>query len=200
MSEDGTATTSVPTASHGGSDPGQGPGAAPTQALTQAPTRAGTAADVTGAASTPSASRAGTATDAAQAARDLRVLVGRLRRRLREVDDVHELTASQLAVLGRLDRDGPASASDLAKAEHVRPQSMAATIAVLDERGLIARRPDPDDGRRQLIELTAQADEAVSGSRRARDEWLERAMRERFSEEERATVVAALQILERLSE
>lgn len=138
--------------------------------------------------------------DAAHAARELRVLVGRLRRRLREVDDVHELTASQLAVLGRLDRDGPASASDLAKAERVRPQSMAATIAVLEERGMIARRQDPDDGRRQLIEPTPTADETVRGSRRARDEWLERALRERFSPEELATVVTALGMLERLSE
>ena len=142
----------------------------------------------------------GTKTDAAQAARELRVLVGRLRRRLREVDSVHELTASQLAVLGRLDRDGSASTSDLAKAERVRPQSMAATVAVLEERGLIARRQDPDDGRRQLIELTPVADEVVSGSRRARDEWLERALRERFSPEELATVIEALGMLERLSE
>jgi DNA-binding MarR family transcriptional regulator len=138
--------------------------------------------------------------DAAQAARELRVLVGRLRRRMREVDSVHELTASQLAVLGRLDRDGPASTSDLAKAEHVRPQSMAATVAALEERGMIARRQDPDDGRRQLIELTPAADETVSGSRRVRDEWLERALRERFSTEELSTVVTALGLLERLSE
>ena len=140
------------------------------------------------------------APDAASAARDLRVLVGRLRRRLREVDDVRELTASQLAALGRLDRDGPASTSDLAKAERVRPQSMAATVAALEERGLIARRPDPDDGRRQLLELTPAAEEVISGSRQARDEWLEQALRERFSPEELATVASALGLLERLSE
>ncbi|NUR60116.1 MAG: MarR family transcriptional regulator [Catenulispora sp.] len=140
------------------------------------------------------------APDAALAARDLRVLVGRLRRRLREVDDVQELTASQLAALGRLDRDGPASTSDLAKAERVRPQSMAATVAVLEERGLITRRPDPEDGRRHVLELTPTADEVVSGSRRARDEWLEQTLRERFSQEELATVVRALGLLERLSE
>lgn len=138
--------------------------------------------------------------DPAQAARELRVLVGRLRRRLRAVDDTHELSASQLAVLGRLERDGAASTSDLAKAERVRPQSMAATVAALEDRGLIVRRPDPDDGRRQLIELTPAADETVRGARRARDEWLERALRERFSEGELATVVAALGLLERLSD
>ena len=133
------------------------------------------------------------------AARDLRVLVGRLRRRLREVDDVRELTASQLAVLGRLERDGAASASDLAKAERVRPQSMAATIGVLEERGLVARRPDPDDGRRQLVALTEVARHFVSGSRRARDEWLTRALRERYSDAERATIAEALALLDRLT-
>ena len=149
----------------------------------------------------PDAARSEAAnSEAAHAARELRVLVGRLRRRLREVDSVHELTASQLAVLGRLDRDGPASTSDLAKAERVRPQSMAATVAVLEERGMIARRQDPDDGRRQLIELTPTADETVSGSRRARDEWLESALRERFSAQELTTVITALGLLERLSE
>jgi DNA-binding MarR family transcriptional regulator len=65
---------------------------------------------------------------------------------------------------------------------------------------MIARRQDPADGRRQLIELTRTASETVSGSRRARDEWLERALHERFSPDELATVIAALGLLERLSE
>ncbi|WP_230422134.1 MarR family winged helix-turn-helix transcriptional regulator [Catenulispora pinistramenti] len=167
------------------------------KAETNSTTDAGAGTDTAGAAAPGPTAQA---PEPAHAARELRVLVGRLRRRLREVDDVHELTASQLAVLGRLDRDGPASTSDLAKAEHVRPQSMAATIAALDERGMIARRQDPADGRRQLLELTPAADDAVRGSRQARDEWLECALRERFSAEELATVVAALGFLERLSE
>ena len=166
----------------------------------KAETNSTTGSSGSGAAASASAAVDPAAADPAYAARELRVLVGRLRRRLREVDDVHELTASQLAVLGRLDRDGPASTSDLAKAEHVRPQSMAATIAALDERGMIARRQDPADGRRQLIEPTPAADDVVRGSRQARDEWLECALRERFSAEELATVVTALGFLERLSE
>ena len=169
-------------------------------AATRTDTAASTASTAAAAGIGISTGAEGHAADAALAARDLRILVGRLRRRLREVDDVQELTASQLAALGRLDRDGPASTSDLAKAERVRPQSMAATVAVLEERGLVVRRPDPGDGRRQLIEPTALADTLVSGSRRARDEWLEQALRKRFSPDELATIVAALGLLERLSE
>ena len=53
-----------------------------------------------------------------------------------------------MTVLGRLDREGPASISDLAAAERMRPQSMAQTVRDLEAAGLVSRRPDPDDGRR----------------------------------------------------
>ena len=65
--------------------------------------------------------------DSVRAARELRVVVGRLRRRLREVSATGDLTPSQTSVLSRLGQDGAASASDLAAAERVRPQSMAAS-------------------------------------------------------------------------
>ena len=111
-----------------------------------------------------------------RAAHDLRVVFSRLRRRLREVDDTDELTPSQMSVLSRLGKEGAATASDLAAAERVRPQSMAATLAALDQCGLVVRRPDPDDGRRQLVSLSP----AGTARRRppaAREEWLARPSR-----------------------
>jgi DNA-binding MarR family transcriptional regulator len=140
------------------------------------------------------------AAQAAEAATDLRVLVSRLRRRFRDLYREDDLTASQMAVLGRLYSDGPSSTSDLAAAEHVRPQSMAATLAALDERGMIRRDPDPADGRRQLISLTDAGRDTVHDSRRLRDEWLSRALQERYSDAERTTIVEALALLERLIE
>ena len=137
---------------------------------------------------------------AAEAAADLRVLVSRLRRRFRDLYHEDDLTASQMAVLGRLYSDGPSSTSDLAAAEHVRPQSMAATLAALDERGVIRRDPDPADGRRQLISLTEAGRTTVHDSRRLRDEWLSTALQERYSDAERTTIVEALALLERLIE
>jgi DNA-binding MarR family transcriptional regulator len=137
---------------------------------------------------------------ATHAAREIRVVFGRLRRRLREVATFGDLTPSQTSVVSRLDKSGPASASDLAAAEGIRPQSMAATLAVLDQAGVIRRDPDPDDGRRQLISLSPAGRERLEGDRRAREEWLARTLRERYTEAERWTIVEALALLDRLTQ
>ncbi len=134
-----------------------------------------------------------------RAARDLRVAVSRLRRRLVDVADTHELTPSQLSVLSRLGKEGPASASDLAAAERIRPQSVAATLAVLEERALVIRRPDPGDGRRQLVSLSPAGTALFDDRRRHREEWLSRALEERLTESERQTVIDAAALLERLT-
>jgi DNA-binding MarR family transcriptional regulator len=137
---------------------------------------------------------------AVRAASGIRVVFSRLRRRLREVAALGDLTPSQTAVLSRLDRGGPASMSDLAAGERVRPQSMAATLAAIDGYGLIKREPDPADGRRQLISLTDAGNEVILGSRRQREEWLARALADHYSEGERQTIIEALGLLDRLVE
>lgn len=137
---------------------------------------------------------------AAQAARDLRVFFSRLHRRMREVATDDDLTPSQTAVLTRLAKDGSSSTSALASAERVRPQSMAATVAALDQQGLIRRAPDPEDGRRQVISLTATGRRRAEDHRQLRGEWLARAMQDRYSERERRVILDALSLLERLTE
>ena len=134
------------------------------------------------------------------AARDLRVLFSRLRRRLRSLRVDDDLTPSQTAVLTRLWKDGASSASVLASAERVRPQSMATIVAALEQRGLIERTPDPEDGRRQVVSLTARGRRRAESDRRAREEWLARAIQERYSEKERRVILDALSLLERLTE
>jgi DNA-binding MarR family transcriptional regulator len=136
---------------------------------------------------------------AGQAARDVRVVLSRLRRRLRETYDRRELTASQTSLLSRLSREGPRSASELAAAERVRPQSAAASIAVLEERGLVVRRRDPADGRRQVVSLTPAADALLDSTRAAGEEWLARALRDHLDEAERQTVIAAMALLDRVA-
>jgi hypothetical protein len=81
-----------------------------------------------------------TQTDIAPLAADLRVAVGQLIRRLR-AENLFPL--SQTWVLGRLDREGAASVSDLAQALRVRPQSMAQTVGDLEAEGMVERNPDP---------------------------------------------------------
>jgi DNA-binding MarR family transcriptional regulator len=139
------------------------------------------------------------APSAVRAAREIRVVVGRLRRRLKETYDSGDLTASQTSLLSRLDKDGAATASALAAAERVRPQSVAATLSVLDKRGLIERRPDPDDGRRQLVSVSPAGRVILNDHRRAGEEWLARALHERFTDSERHAVIEAMVLLERLT-
>src|SRR5437588_1468183 len=91
-------------------------------------------------------------------ASDLRVVLGQLVRRLRAE---HRFSLSHGAVLGRLDREGPQSVSDLAAAERVRPQSMAQTVSELEADRLVSRWPDPGDRRRALIELTEEGREVL---------------------------------------
>jgi DNA-binding MarR family transcriptional regulator len=142
----------------------------------------------------------GVTESAAVAARDLRVVFSRLRRRLRDVATGGDLTPSQTAVLTRLWKEGASSASALAQAELMRPQSMATILAALDHHGLIRRMPDPKDGRRQVISLTAEGRRRAESDRKARTEWLARAMQDRYSERERRVILDALSLLERLIE
>jgi DNA-binding MarR family transcriptional regulator len=129
---------------------------------------------------------------------DLRVVVSRLRRRLMEVTDSDDLTPSQASALRRIGGGVTVTASALAAAERVRPQSMAVTLSTLEERGLISRTPDPADGRRQIIEVTNPGRERVEGARHAGAEWLAATVQEEFSEDEQQAILEAIALLERL--
>jgi len=129
----------------------------------------------------------------------LRVFVQRLRRKLQDESSVHDLSAPQASALARLLLLGePSTASQLAGAERVKPQSMAKTLATLHEQGLIARSADPDDGRRTLITLTEAGRAAAQGARAQRLEWLTEALAQRFTESERRVIEEAVTLLERL--
>jgi DNA-binding MarR family transcriptional regulator len=136
-------------------------------------------------------------TDPALVASELRVVLGHLVRRLRAE---HRFPLSHGAVLGRLDREGPRSVSDLAVAERVRPQSMAQTVGDLEADGLVERRPDPGDRRRALVELTASGRTALEADRRHREGWLARAIAEDLSTDEQAVLERAVALSRRLAE
>jgi DNA-binding MarR family transcriptional regulator len=131
---------------------------------------------------------------------DLRVTLGALMRRLRQEGTIGDLTRSQLAALGRLEREGPATLSELARAEGVRPQSMAATVAVLQGAGLVSRTPDERDGRKSVLRLTAAAREQFATGRLAREDWLFRAIRTHLTDDEQAELAATVGLLRRLAD
>ncbi len=139
----------------------------------------------------------GTAVDTTRLASELRMVLGHLVRRLRAE---HRFSLSQAAVLGRLDREGTKSIGDLAIAERVRPQSMTQTISDLEADGLIARRADPTDGRRMLVELTEQGLQTLEQDRRQREGWLAQALAEDLSAQEQQVLTQALALLRRLAE
>jgi DNA-binding MarR family transcriptional regulator len=138
-----------------------------------------------------------TKTDSARVASELRAVLGSLVRRLRAE---HRFPLSHGAVLGRLDRSGPQSVSELAVAERVRPQSMAQTVSDLEAERLVMRRPDPTDGRRALLELTAHGREALDSDRRQRAGWLAQAMELDLSPSEQEVLAEAVELLRRLAE
>jgi DNA-binding MarR family transcriptional regulator len=130
------------------------------------------------------------------AAHELRIVLGQLVRRLRAE---YSFPVAQASVLSRLDREGAQTASALAAAERVRPQSMAQTLTELEGAGLIERRPDPEDRRRIQVELTGQGRERVLEERGKREGWLAAAIAAELSPEEQRTVLAAVPLLRRLS-
>ena len=137
-----------------------------------------------------------TQTDIAPLAADLRVVLGQLIRRLRSEN---LFPMNQAAVLGRLDRCGPQSVSDLAAAERVRPQSMAQTVGDLEADALVERKPDPDDRRRALVILTPAGKSRIEADRRAREGWLVKAFEE-MPQDDLATIERSVEILRRLAD
>lgn len=135
---------------------------------------------------------------AARVAEDLRLLVGKLKRRLREQSDGGDLTPSQTAVLLRLEKHGPATASALARAEAMRPQSMGRIITVLESHGLIAGTPDPADGRQTLLALTDTCREWLARGRAARQDWLCTAIATHLDAHEQDELLAAVALLRRV--
>lgn len=91
------------------------------------------------------------------------------------------------------------SVADLAVHRKVKHQSMRLVVAQLEAAGLVAKRPDPADGRSGLLSLTAQGQQALSQSRDARTSQIATLIEERLSHQERRTLEAAIAVIERLS-
>jgi DNA-binding MarR family transcriptional regulator len=127
----------------------------------------------------------------------VRLLVQRLRQ-TQAVDG--DLTSPETSALARLDRTGPTTAAELARLERISPQSMGATVAALEERGLVGRVPDPADGRRSILSLSADGRALLQRRRTARSEHLSEALESAFTPAEVKQLQAAAPLIERLAQ
>ncbi len=148
--------------------------------------------------STPTLAPSDPAADAHLLAADLRMVMGALRRRLREESRSGDLTPSQMSVVRRLKREGPATVTRLAHAEGVRPQSMGATVASLESAGLLTGEPHPTDGRQTVLSLTPACQALIVAGRAAREDWLFRAIRRTLAVDEQVTLANGIALLQRL--
>ncbi|WP_433887884.1 MarR family winged helix-turn-helix transcriptional regulator [Streptomyces sp. CA-111067] len=121
-------------------------------------------------------------------------------RRVRQLPGEGDLTLPETAALGRLDRGGPATSSEMAKLEQISPQSMGATLGGLEARGLIERSADPRDGRRVVLSISG-AGRAVLGDRRnAKAQKLAEALADGFTPQELRLLNEVAPLLERLAQ
>ena len=132
-------------------------------------------------------------------ASDLMQAVGTLLRRVRGESGNVGLSWSQAAAMGRLERNGPMTTAELARAETVKPQSMGALLAELEQDGLVRRDPHPTDGRQILFSLTDAGIATRRQRHAAKLAWLSAAI-EQFDDRERRTLVDAIALVKRLGE
>jgi DNA-binding MarR family transcriptional regulator len=131
-------------------------------------------------------------------AAEIRSVFRKLKQRLREHGGGNDLTPSQIAVLLRLEQDGSATVSSLARVEGMRPQSMSAIVTPLQEAGLVSGAPDPVDGRQTLISLTPKCLKSFHEGRAARQDWLTTTISQKLSAHEQEKLQTALELLTRL--
>jgi DNA-binding MarR family transcriptional regulator len=130
---------------------------------------------------------------------DFAQTIGRLVRHMRAAAAQHELSLTEIAVLGRLGRHGPATTAELARAEGMRPQSMSAAVATLEERGLVERKPHPTDGRQMNVALTEKGAVIRNSAKDLKRAWLAQATAG-LGEDDRQALARAGDILKRLLE
>jgi DNA-binding MarR family transcriptional regulator len=133
-------------------------------------------------------------------AREVRQAVVRLARRLRTQRQEHGVSNTGVSVLSQLYRHHALTPSALAQAERVTPQTLTRVLAALEERGLIARRGDPSDGRQSLLELTPAGLDVLRRDSITREEWLAAALESELTPAEQAIMRVAADLIDRLAD
>jgi DNA-binding MarR family transcriptional regulator len=135
------------------------------------------------------------------AVEDFAMALGLLVRRIRAdaPAEFQEFSWTQQAVLRRLEKNGPTTSADLARAEGVRPQSMSTALGLLEKKGLVERKAHPTDGRQINIKLTARGITLRRNRKEATYAWLSRAIAE-LGRQEQITLFKAGELIKRMAE
>ena len=129
---------------------------------------------------------------------EIRTIHRTLKLRVREHGGSKDLTLSQVSVLVRLEKDGAATVSNLARAEGMRPQSMREIVMPLQAAGFISGSPDTNDGRQTLMSLTPKCIKWIKAGRAASHDWLSGAISEKLTMPEQRRLQDALKLLRRV--
>ena len=127
----------------------------------------------------------------------LRLLVRRIR--ADAPPELREFSWTQKAVLSRLEKDGPATSADLARAEGVKPQSMGTALALLEKMGLVERKAHPTDGRQINIKLTTKGIALRKNTKEATHGWLSQAIA-KLDRQEQTMLFKAGELIKRMAE
>jgi DNA-binding MarR family transcriptional regulator len=135
----------------------------------------------------------------ASAATELRESMMAVTKEMRRHRPDHGLTLSQMSVLAEVSRTGVTTPAELAGRLHVRVQSLTDSINELVSRGLVSRRTDDDDRRRQLVEVTPDGIALMDEDRAERDAWLNDTMRENLTDLEFNLLMLVAPVLRKLA-
>ena len=130
----------------------------------------------------------------------LQMSIGLCIRQLRQMPAEGGLSLPEASVLKRLDRSGPSSVTELAKAEQISVQSMGTTLGALEARGLVQRHPHPTDGRRSVLSITKAGIRVLGDKHNGRAEQLAKALSTGFSPAELRQLMVAAPLIERLAQ
>lgn len=126
--------------------------------------------------------------------------LGLLLRRMRQIPvGPGEPSGPERTALARLDRGGPATSAELARREQISPQSMGATLAALQARGLVEVAADPEDGRRKVHSVSPDGLQVLRDKRSARRDLVTRVLDAEFDRTELAQLATAAPLLLRLA-
>lgn len=137
------------------------------------------------------------------AAQELRLAIGRVARRLRQLYATERDRAAsfiELGILVRLEREGPTSPSTLAAGEGVTSQAVAGVVRELERRALVVRTGGQTDRRRVAVAITDAGRELLMSREHAVVDAMMTALSDEYTPAERRLLESAIPLLNRLAQ